>query len=151
MAFDPIERSASSGRPIHLFKFARGAVVERYNDSDESIERGGFTYLPMAIRRGEISDSTERRKNMVSITMPVDAPVAAWWRPFPPSGPVFVTCLATHYGDTDVAIEWSGKVVGPRFTDTELELSCEPSSASNQGRGRTLRWPSTRRAPACAT
>lgn len=140
MAFDTIERSASGGRPIHLFKLARGGVVVRYNDSDETIEREGFSYQPLPIRRGEISDSTERRKNMVTLTMPVDAEVASWWRPYPPSGPVFVTCMATHYSDTEVATEWTGKVIGPKFSDTELQLSCEPSSASNQGRGRTLRW-----------
>ena len=140
MTFSVLELSRYAGQPIGLVRIARGAVVEFYTDADREIELGGDTYLPLAISRTEIRDSSERRKNMVTLTLPVDAPVAAWWRPYPPSGTVLVTWLAMHYGDTEAIVEWTDRVIGPRFTDTILELNCEPSRSGAAGRGLAMKW-----------
>ena len=144
MAFSLLELSRSLGRPIALLQLSRGAVIERYTDADRIVTRGGDDYLPLAgLARSEIRDSSQRLKNLLTITLPVDAPVAPWWRPYPPSGKVGVVWLATHSGDEEVNIEWIGRVVAPRFTDTTLQLNCEPSSSNSRSRGMTQRWQRT--------
>jgi hypothetical protein len=141
MSFNLLELSRNLGRPIGLLRLSRGAVVELYTDADRVVTRGGDDYLPLAgLARSEIRDSSQRLKNMLTLTLPVDAPVASWWRPYPPSGRVGVVWLATHSGDDEVNVEWIGRVVAPRFTDTLLQLNCEPSSGNQRSRSASMKW-----------
>jgi hypothetical protein len=140
MPFDLLETSLWGGRPIGLLRLSRGAIVRRYTTADRVISRGGEDYQPSSVARSGISDSMERQKNMVRITLPVDDPVAAWWRPYPPSGKVGVTWLATHGGDPETNVEWMGRVISPAFSDTILTLNCEPSGTTGRTRGQNLRW-----------
>lgn len=149
MTFSLFELSRYLGQPIGLLRLSRGSLLELYTTADRPIEVGSDIYLPaatsqtsggIALSRSPIRDSAERKKNALTIKMAVDAPCAAWWRPFPPSTPVGVTWLAMHYGDDEVNVEWTGRVVAPKFTDTTLELTCEQSKASARSRGLQLRW-----------
>jgi hypothetical protein len=140
MTFDLLERSRYGGKPIGLLRLSRGALVERYTTADREIEVGADVYLPLAITRSAIRDSVERAKSQLTLTLPIDAPAAAWWRPFPPSSRVGVTWLAKHQGSTDVIVEWSGRVVQPKFSDTLLTLTCDPSLSDPRSRGMPWRW-----------
>lgn len=140
MTFDLLERSRWSGQPIGLLRLSRGGLVERYTTADREIAVGADVYLPLAITRSAIRDSSERAKGVLTLTLPVDAPCAPWWRPYPPSTRVGATWLALHRGSTDVAVEWTGRVIGPKFTDTQLILSCEPTQTNARSRGLALRW-----------
>jgi hypothetical protein len=58
-----------------------------------------------------------------------------------PAETVTVTCLATHYGDTDPpVVEWMGQVVQPKFGDVELELVCEPSGTLDRAYNQGPKW-----------
>lgn len=140
MSFNILELSRSLGRPIGLLRLSRGNVVALFTDADREIPVGDDDYLPLAISRTEIRDSSERRKNLVTVTLPLSASVTSWWRPYPPSGPVYVTWLAKHYGDDEVNVEWTGRVIGARFTDTVMEINCEPTRSNGGSRGLSLRW-----------
>lgn len=140
MTFDLLEKSRLGGKPVGLLRLSRGSLLQLYTTADRNIVVGTETYLPLAITRSAIRDSAERAKGVLTLTLPVDAPCAAWWRPFPPSTPVGVTWLATHRGSTEVAVEWVGRVIGPKFTDTVLTLSCEQSKTNARSRGLALRW-----------
>lgn len=140
MTFDLLERSRYGGKPIGLLRISRGNLVERYTTADREIEVGADTYLPLAITRSAIRDSVERAKSQLTLTLPIDAPVAAWWRPYPPSTKVGVTWLAKHHGSSEVIVEWSGRVVQPKFSDTLLTLTCDPSMTDPRTRGMPLRW-----------
>ena len=149
MSFEAFETSRFGGRPLRLFVFQRQGLIWRYCKGTRNLVIGGNTYLAAAIDRSEIAQSVEREKNNLTITMPYwrDPGAEAYpatqalgdnWHPYVPSDPVAVTCLATHYGDTGApAVEWSGIVTQPAFTDTELTLTCEPgpaiARARNQG------------------
>ena len=106
MTFSILELSRSLGRPIGMLVLSRGALVERYTTGDRPIVVAGDTYTNLALSRSAIRDSTERVKNRLTLTLPIDAPCVAWWRPFPPSTTVGVTWLAKHIGDADVVVEW---------------------------------------------
>jgi hypothetical protein len=140
VGFNLLELSRILGRPVALLRLTRGNLVERYTNADRAIDAGGFTYLPLAIDRGPIRDGAERGKSTLQITLPIDAPCVSWWRPYPPSTPVGVAWMAKHYGDDEVATEWSGRVVTPDFGDSLLTLNCEQGRTTARSRGLSLRW-----------
>lgn len=149
MSFEAFEIGRFTGRPLRLFVFQRQALIWRYCTGDRNVVIGGNTYFAEAIDRSEIRQTAERAKDDVTITLPYLRDPAALafpvtqalgdnWHPYIPHDTIAVTCLATHYGDTDPpAVEWSGIVTQPAFTDTELTLTCTPgpaiARARNQG------------------
>lgn len=141
MAFSLRELSLFQGEPIGLFRFARGNLVWRYTTAEAPVQLGDELFeAPGGISRSAIQDSSQRAKNRLTITLPIDLPVASNWTPFPTAQRVLVTCLSLHRGDTDFAVEWTGRVVSPKFYDTWLELVCEPSRSITKSRGSNLRW-----------
>lgn len=140
MTFDLLEKSRWGGQPIGLLMISRGSLVERYTNADREVEVGADVFLPLPITRSAIRDSAERGKGVLTLTLPVDAPCAAWWRPYPPSSRIGVTWLAKHRGSSDVVVEWTGRVIGPKFSDTLLTLSCEPTKTDARSRAMALRW-----------
>ena len=140
MTFSLFELSRWAGKPVHLFRFARGTVAWRYTSADRPITLGNELFTPAAIARGPIRDSVEQAKNTLTLTLPVDLEVAANWRPHPPGDLISVQCLALHFGDTEPAVEWIGRVIAPKFTDTVLTLTCDPSFKSGRRSGMQLKW-----------
>lgn len=139
--FDAFEISRFLGRPVQLFVFTRQHLVWRYCAASRNFTFGELTYHAAQIKRSEIRQTGERAKDKLKITMaylrdpgaplyPNTQPLGANWYPYLPSDPVYVHCLAAHWGDEDPpAVEWSGRVLQPRFTDQELELTCEQTGA----------------------
>lgn len=144
--FELREISRFFGQPIHLFRFALGPLEWRFTNAEMAVVVEGDEYAPASISRGPIRETAERAKNVVTITMPYalnpatpDKPATQdfgdIWRPYPPSDRVFITCMAMHRGDADVAVEWMGHVAQPEFTDTTLKLTCEPTLARRRAKG----------------
>lgn len=136
MTSDARERSLFGGQPIHLFRFQRGNLFWRYTTHVRPYDLVGETFdAPGGVSRGEIQDSSERAKNRLSITLPIDLDVVGNWLPFPSSQRVLVTCLAVHAGEDDPVVEWTGRVVAPKFRDTTVELVCEPTRSIARTKG----------------
>lgn len=150
--FETFELSRFLGKPIRLFVFRRQSQVWRYCTADRDLVIGGNTYYAAQIDRSEIKQTAERAKDKITIKLaylrdpdaaeyPVTQSLGDNWFPFVPSSTVFVTCLSTHYGDTDPpAVEWIGQVTQPKFTDVELELTCEPSGGTDRARNQGAKW-----------
>ncbi|MBC7162692.1 MAG: DUF2163 domain-containing protein [Immundisolibacter sp.] len=150
--FETFELSRFLGRPVRLFVFQRQSVVWRFCNADRNLVIGGNTYLAAPIDRGEIKQTAERAKDKLTITLaylrdpnapefPATQALGDNWHPYIPSDSITVTCLATHYGDTDPpAVEWSGIVTQPSFTDIELTLTCEQSPAIAKARNQGPKW-----------
>lgn len=154
--FETFELSRFLGKPIRLFVFRRGsgltAVYWRFCTADRDLVIGGNTYLAAQIDRSEIKQTAERAKDKLTIRLaylrdpggtvyPVTQALGNNWFPYVPSSTVYVTCLATHYGDTDPpAVEWMGQVTQPKFTDTELTLTCEPTGGTDRARNQGAKW-----------
>ena len=150
--FETFELSRFLGRPVRLFVFQRQALVWRFCNADRNLTIGGNTYLAAPIDRGEIKQTAERAKDKVTITLaylrdpgaplfPATQALGDNWHPYIPSDPIAVTCLATHYGDTGApAVEWSGIVTQPAFTDAELTLTCELGPAIARARNQGPKW-----------
>lgn len=141
MTFDAVELSIFGGEPANLFRFRRGSLVWRYSTGGRPFALGLETFeAPGGISRSAIQDSSERAKNRLTIRMPVDLEVVANWAPFPTSQVVLVDCLCVHRGTAEAAVEWTGRVVVPKFYDTEIELVCEPTRSVNKARSYNFRW-----------
>ncbi|HEL4296638.1 DUF2163 domain-containing protein [Stenotrophomonas maltophilia] len=150
--FEQREQSRFTGEPIWLFVFTRQSLVWRYCTADRDLVIGGQTYKSAQITRSEIKQTAERAKDKITITLaylrdptakkyPVTQPLGDNWFPYVPSSTVYVTCLATHYGDTDPpAVEWMGQVTQPKFGDVELELTCEPTGGTDRARNQGAKW-----------
>lgn len=150
--FETFELSRFLGKPVRLFVFTRQNQVWRYCTADRDLVIGGNTYLSAQIDRSEIKQTAERAKDKITIKLaylrdptapeyPVTQALGDNWFPFVPSSTVYVMCLATHYGDTDPpAVEWMGQVTQPKFSDVELELTCEPTGGTDRARNQGAKW-----------
>lgn len=151
--FDVFELSRFSGKPLHLFIFQRQSLIWRFANWPRDYPLGGETFVAAQMERSALRDSVEAPKNNITIKMPYllnpVPPTEGFpstqvlgdiWRPFPPSDRIFVSCMSTHYGDDQAVIEWTGRVVSPEFTDTELTLTCEPTRSSGRRTGTQKRW-----------
>jgi len=154
MAFDDFELSRWLGKPLHLFQFIRQGTIERFANAPRDQVIGGFTYKAAVMSRSEIRQTVERAKDRLKITMayllnptppaegfPSTQDLGGWWRPYIPSDPIKVICLATHYGDTDPPkVEWMGWAVQPEYTDLELVLTCDPNHPAGEARNQGAKW-----------
>jgi hypothetical protein len=140
MTSETREYSAESGAPITFFRFTRVNVHWYYTDADRAIVYGGNTYTPAAISHSEITDGGDSGKISITITMPKDLPVAGNWSPWPPQDTIVCTIMTQHAGETDVLVDWIGRVVQPRISDSTLTLTSEPTAttAKRGGKGRKL-------------
>lgn len=154
MAFDDYELSRWLGKPLHLFQVIRQGTTLRFANADRDVVVGGFTYVAANISRSEIRQTVERAKDRLKLTMayllnpvppaegfPSTQVAGDWWRPFIPSDPIKVVCLATHHGDTDPPIiEWMGWAAQPEFSDTELVLTLDPNPPGGENRNQGAKW-----------
>lgn len=152
MSFDLINPSRFLGRPVQLFVVTRQGVVQRYANAASDLTVGGNAYIGGQIEHSEIKETAEKAKDKITVKLaylrnpaalefPATQPLGDWFHPYPPGDPVTVTCLLWHYGDADPpVVEWTGRVTQPDFTDTELTLTCEPTSGLAGARGQGPRW-----------
>lgn len=140
MSFSAREIVRWLGKPVECYRFTRQSVQWRYTSADTPIVVGAETFEPLAVSHGSIVESFERLKRELTVTLPLDAPVCANWAVHSPGDAIAVTILAKHRGDDEVAVQWVGRVLQPRFTETTCELLCQPGSGSQRPRGLQLRW-----------
>lgn len=140
MTSETREYSTEDGAPITFFRFTRVNVHWYYTDADRPLEYDGQTYTPAAISHSEITDGGDSGKISITVSMPKDLPVAANWSPWPPQDTIVVTIMTQHDGESDVLVDWIGRVVQPRITDSTLTLTSEPTAttAKRGGKGRKL-------------
>lgn len=127
-------------KPVQCFRFARQSLVWCYTSADEPIIIDGDTYEPLAISCSAIKESSERQKRQITLTLPNSAEVCSNWRPYPPGDVIAITVLQRQRGETDFEVAWYGRVVQPKFSDKECEITCDPSSGSARPHGLQLRW-----------
>lgn len=141
-------------RPVHLFIFRRQSLTLRFASTGpgRDFEAGGQVYLGAQIERDAIKQTAERAKDKLKIRMahlldpaapelPITQALGAWWRPHIPSDPIHVTCLATEHGATEPPrVEWSGWAIQPAYTDTQLEITCDPNSPHGEAVNQGAKW-----------
>lgn len=150
--FDDLQFGRFTGKPVRLFLFERqGTAIGRFTTAPVDLPIGDDTWTSAQIDRSEIKETPEKAKDKITVKFaylrdpnhsaaeePSTQSLGDHWHPYVPADEVRVTCLAWHIGASDAPKqEWTGVVVGPEFTDTELTLTCLPgptlAQAVNQG------------------
>lgn len=140
MSSDNREKSWEQGAPVEYYDFIRETTHWRYNTSDREQELNGEVYLPLNISRERIQHGVERNKLALAVNLPRTAEVADNWHPYPTSVPVGLTIYSGHIGEDDAFVVWIGRVISPKFTPSELNLTCEPSTTLSRKSGQAQCW-----------
>ncbi len=142
MTFNTYETSIAAGEPILLFDFSIGTAHWRYTTADRPIVYQTNTFSPAPISRTAPVQSSDIRQQIMRVTAPRDIGVGSLFAQYPPGGDMLLTVTAMHYTDPDGQgiVDWVGRVVGATFSNSSLELGCEPVYTSVQTMGLRRRW-----------
>ncbi len=104
MTFAAFEESQEGSRPVELFTFTTGAVINRWTSAEDDVPSGGNTWTAVNISREKLSGggADQRDQNLV-ITVPSDNAIAAQYINAVPGVP------------TTVLIERIQRTDGPSF------------------------------------
>lgn len=131
MTYDSREESTYEGSPVELFLFDReGVQFWSYTSADSQQDFQGITYLPISIRRGNIEQSQDIRRNSLDVTMPITADFVQQYISSPPTDRVNLTMRRFHFEDTEVISLWIGRVINVEFEENNVVVRCEPIHTS---------------------
>lgn len=137
------------GKLVRLYRFQLQGAVWWFAQAKRDQSAGSATWRAAEIDRDDIEQTNEPAKDSLKIRFaylrdpdadPLDIPSTQdfgdLWHPYVPSDQVQVMCLDWMKGSGDPPLMvWSGFVAQPRFTDTELELTCVPATVLGEARG----------------
>lgn len=118
MTYQAFEESIEGGRPIELFKFTVGSTIYRYTSSeDDHIPPfDANTYFSRQIARSNPSQTTDDRRQQMSVTLPADDALAVRFIDIPPGQEVSLEITRYHRGDTEAYIVWQGRIIGAGYS-----------------------------------
>lgn len=128
MPFDPLEHSASQGRPEELYEFTSGTKVWRYTSADRSRFLNNFEYLPARrLRRTALKQDKDGGDDAITVTVPGDLDIAWLFRVITPYQPIWLKVFRRHRLDGDNYYQsWIGRVRGCAWTNDGLaKLECD--------------------------
>lgn len=140
MSYADIENSVDSGRPLFFYEFVYDAEATytawRYVADTEQRIYGGKVWAPFPIKHSEITLSGSLDRQTLTVTARNDIPLSNVLISRPPSRVVLLNIYRAHLGDTEMVMEWTGRVLsGNWVSSAEAEFSCEPISTSQQAIG----------------
>ena len=127
MAFDPLERSASLGRPEELYEFWMVDKFWRYTSADSPRTLNGQIYEPArALRRTALKQDKDGGDDSIQITVPMDLDIAWQFRIIVPARSIWLRIYRRHRGDGDEYVQsWYGRVRGCGWKGTKAILECD--------------------------
>lgn len=147
MAYSTREISNQDGRPVFLYEFRYDTSYYRYTSADQPLtffagEPEEVIYEPISISDGGFTQGGSDQ-NDFQITMPVNTAVAEMFKNRKPSGKLWLTVRAWHYGDPDTEqqIQWLGTVTNSIWVDrATAQLSCRSIGGTYDRNGLRLVW-----------
>jgi uncharacterized phage protein (TIGR02218 family) len=121
LTYDAREISPYFGAPFELFWFATADHDWKFTSSDHAITYRGCEYQPEAITRTQSNQTTVEGGR---VTLPVSNPVVEQFVAFSADTPMFLVIYRGHEGDSDVVVNFTGRVNLCRFGDVTAELNC---------------------------
>ena len=127
MPFDPIESSASAGRPEELYEFTMADKAWRYTSASTPRVLSGYTYNPVrGLRRTGLKQDKDGGDDSISLTVPMDLDLAWAFRIIVPARTIWLKILRRHRGDGDNFVQvWYGRVRGVSWSDTRATIECD--------------------------
>jgi uncharacterized phage protein (TIGR02218 family) len=130
MTFEAFETSAYGGRPVEIYTFRRDYQAWRYTSADRDVVVDNQTFTAHSISRTEIEDSHEKARASLTLTVPADLEVADLYRVAPPAMTITLTLQAYHVGDAELAVLWTGRILGVEWAGNAAKITLEPVSTS---------------------
>lgn len=125
MSFEERELSRYEGRPVECFKFVMGATTWRYTSADRAVTLPDGTYEMETIEGGEPSWSDEVTSESVTITVPLENPVAQALLPARQAETIWLTIYKVHRGEEDEPLAvFLGTVASALASETKVTLTC---------------------------
>ena len=138
MSYPSQESAESTGQPVEIYYFSHGAQAWGYTSASHAASPpvptplDSVPYLPAAIKRNALAQSSEAGRNTLMLDVPRDLDVLRVFRGVPPPGAIFVT--VARYQQRDDAFEsvilWSGRVLGVSWSANGARMECESASVS---------------------
>ena len=129
MAFDILDRSASSGRPEELYEFWSVDRFWRFTTGDRSTMLNGYEYIPeRAVRRTALKQNKDGGDDSVTVNVPWDNPVAQLFKIVVPARTVWLRIYRRHRGDGDGSSyiqSWYGRVRGVAWKGAKAVMECD--------------------------
>jgi len=126
MAFNILELSSFSGKPVALYEFVYGSASWFYCAYEKTLVVNGITYQPIAISDGGFKMSGEPSDDMVTITCDATIPIANMLNGAPPSETIWVNIRRYHHGDNEAPLIWVGYVATRKQTSpVAVEIRCK--------------------------
>jgi hypothetical protein len=122
VSYNAAETSGRS-QPYELYLFQGTGISYALTNSESTITYLGQPYTPATITRSEQEISNEVVSGQIKVFLPIDHPLVQLLIPYLPSAPIAVTIFASHYGDTETVVLFTGEIASARFTD-ECEITC---------------------------
>ena len=137
MTYQATEESRYSGSLMELYRFTQGGNVWAFTPADhppvgfvDPLDAGEYSYLPIAMSRTPMKVTREDTSENITVTVPIDNPVAALFIPFTPATPVGLVIFRMHRLDPDheAIPHFIGSVVSIATKDSTAQLLCAPVS-----------------------
>jgi len=123
---EEIDGTLREAQPVGLVLFAIDDWTLRVAASDKVETFNGHDWLPVAVTMPDIVQAAELRKNDLTLTVPVDFPVAQLWAEAPPAGTMLCILYDADRGSTETRDSWTGHVSNVRFASAakaEIQLT----------------------------
>ena len=138
MSYAEKEASVDLGSPVTLFEFIYGLTAGdafRYSTTAEAVTLAGRAWQPHGLKHSEIVSSGSLDRAELTISARSDIEVAKLFLAAPPSQPVVVNIWRGHgltnaEGWDDFIRIWTGRVLDPKWLESEIEFKCEPVATS---------------------
>jgi uncharacterized phage protein (TIGR02218 family) len=122
------ETGGATAQPVELYRWTHATEIYTYTSGQEAEVLDGETYVPAAIRRGQINQGEEINRATLEVTLAQDHPVALLFSLGPPVDRVLLTLSRRHV--TDAAAEavtiWQGRVLSCEWSRVQAVLRHEP-------------------------
>lgn len=146
MTYDTREYSVQDGDPQYRILFVQGNTEYRYTSAPYIVGDSGGSWLPVAFRTDEITQTNEITKNALTIEMSRDAAIAATFIGGVPEQITSVTIYRLHAGDVDeeYRVVFKGRVSDASISSgAAISLECESIFTSMRRPGLRARYQKT--------
>lgn len=147
MAFETLEASIESGKPIEFYAFSLNETVWRYTTAEQDQTAGGVLWTSAAIARSNVKQTGESISDVQTLTVPSWIGPAQLFMTQAPSSPILLTIWCKHDGDVpspgqpDAVVIYSGEVTNCNFpVPGQSILSVESLVSSMNREGLRLAW-----------
>jgi len=119
VTFQAFETSDELSRPVELYTITIGTDVFRYTSTEGSFTRGGNTFLPVPISRGELTYGPDERASPLEIMLPAAHEIPRRYIIIPPGLAAVVSVQRTQVDDPDQEIIdlFNGQIHAVRFDE----------------------------------